>query len=128
MGIPNEINKALAQMGLNASSLESVKLARGVVGKASYVAFAAMLALGVVAYSLKDPLFLFLLALLVVVLFAFYFGGALWFANKHPGLSLLEGAELLQWRQLEMAAKNVGAEVIEKKSEPVVISPSKEGE
>jgi hypothetical protein len=30
------------------------------------------------------------------------------FAHLHPGESLLEGAELIKWRQMEIAAKDVG--------------------
>jgi len=44
-------------------------------------------------------------AVLIVVVFVVYFGGVLWFANRHPGVALLEGAELIQWRQMDIAAK-----------------------
>jgi hypothetical protein len=46
-------------------------------------------------------------AVLIVLVFAIYFSGTLWFANRHPGIALLEGAELIQWRQMDMAAKTV---------------------
>jgi hypothetical protein len=45
--------------------------------------------------------------MLIVILFVIYFFGALWFANRNPGLALLEGAELIQWRQLDIAASDV---------------------
>jgi hypothetical protein len=77
------------------------------VGKASYVAGAAILALGVVAFVLREPVFLLIIAICIVLLFVVYFGGVLWFAHRHPGVALLEGAELIQWRQMDMAAKSI---------------------
>ena len=101
----NPVPEALEHAGINASTLDRIRLARGVVGKTSYVAGAAILALAAVAWGLRDPNYLIADAVLVVVLFVVYFIGALWFANRHPGVALLEGAELIQWRQMEMADK-----------------------
>ena len=52
------------------------------------------------------PIFLLADAVLVVLVLLVYFAGTLWFANRHPGGALLEGAELIQWRQMDMAAKS----------------------
>jgi hypothetical protein len=103
----NPVRETLEQAGINASTLDRIRLARGVVGKTSYVAGAAILALAVVAWGLRDPSYLIADAVLVVILFVVYFIGTLWFANRHPGVALLEGAELIQWRQLELAAKSM---------------------
>lgn len=105
----NHIRRVLDQSGINASSLDRIRLARGVVGKASYVALAAVLALGGVAWRLSDPIYLLIAAVLIVLVFAIYFSGTLWFANRHPGVALLEGAELIQWRQMDIAAKTVSS-------------------
>lgn len=102
-----ELTKALEAAGISTSSLDRVRLSRGVVGKSAYVASAALLVLAVAAYSLKDQTFLLCIAILAVILFALFFVGALFFAHKNPGLALLEGAELIQWRQMDMAAKSV---------------------
>jgi len=104
-----DIKNTLAQYGVAGTSLDRIRLARGVVGKASYVAATAFIALGAIAWSLRDGGYLIALAILVVFLFTTYLGGVLWFSNKHPGLALLEGAELIQWRKIEMAAKDVPA-------------------
>src|SRR5437588_748666 len=88
-------------------SLDRIRLAQGVVGKSSYVAGIALLALLVVAYSLKDTSYLLAIGCFVLVLFFGYFIGVLWFANRHPDLALLEGSELVKWRQIEMAAKEI---------------------
>lgn len=94
------------------------------MGKSSYVAAAALLALGAIAIGLRDAGALIAIGVFVVVIFLIYFAGVLWFAHKHPGESLLEGSELIQWRQLEMAAKDLPQDVIENKSKPAVIAPS----
>jgi len=101
------IRKALDESGLNVFKLDRIRLARGVVGKASYVAAAAIIVLGGIAWRLTDPLHLLVAGGLVALTFVLYFIGVLWFANRHPGVSLLEGAELIQWRQMDIAGKSV---------------------
>lgn len=108
---PEPVKKALEAVGVSESSLDRVRLAQGFMGKASYVTGAVMLVLVTVAAFLRDPLFLLIVAALAVIVFAIYFFGSLWFSHKHPDLALLEGAELIRWRQIEMAAKghpNIG--------------------
>ena len=50
----NPIREALEQSGLSAFKLDRIRLARGVVGKATYVAVAAILALGGIAWRLAE--------------------------------------------------------------------------
>ena len=107
VSFPDQVKDALGKAGINASSLERIRLARGVVGKATYVAGIAVFGLAAVAWSLRDPLYLLLVAIIMLLVFTFYFAGSLWFANRHPGVALLEGAELIRWRQMEIAAKDV---------------------
>jgi hypothetical protein len=125
--VQEEITKALQAAGISAASLDRIRLARGVVGKASYVAGATIFALGVVAFTLRDPAYLFYVAALAVSVFVIYFVGILWFAHKHPGLSLLEGAELIQWRQMEMTANNVPEATRIAGSQRTLISPANKG-
>jgi hypothetical protein len=125
--VQEEVTKALNAVGISTASLDKIRLARGVVGKASYVAGATIFAIAVIAFSLRDPFYLFCLAPLAVFVFVAYFVGALWFAHKHPGVALLEGAELIQWRQLDMAARDVSDLEKLKNAAPQLIG-SKEGE
>lgn len=103
------IRRALEQSGVNAASLDRIRLARGIVGKASYVALAAILMLGGaaggIAWTLHDPTYVIAIAILIVLVFMSYLIGSLWFANRHPGVALLEGAEPIQWRQMDVAAR-----------------------
>ncbi len=103
----SEPEDVLRQLGVRVEGLDRIRLGRGVVGKASYVAGAAVIALGFVAWALRDPTYLLIDACLIAVVFGTYFAGSLWFSNRHPGVALLEGAELIQWRQMDMGAKNM---------------------
>jgi hypothetical protein len=114
------IKETLSKFGIGAEALDRVRLAQGVVGKSSYVTVAALGALAAIAFS---P-YALVLAFVVLLVFVLYLAGALWFAHKHPGESLLEGAELIKWRQLEMAAKDVPKEITMTMVEPTVISPN----
>lgn len=92
-------------MGIGAEALDRIRLAQGVVGKSSIVAGLIVIALAVIAWNLRDPGYLIAVACILLLLFGIYFIGVLWFAHKNPGVALLEGAELIQWRQLEMGVK-----------------------
>ena len=97
----------LSKIGISEGALDRVRLAQGVVGKSSYVAFAALIGLAVVAYSLKDPGYLLAIGLVIAATFLIFLFSVLWFAHKHPDTALLEGAELVRWRQIDMAAKGL---------------------
>lgn len=115
----NPIREALEHTGVNTSTLDRIRLARGVVGKVSYIAAIAILVLGGIAWRLVDPLHLLMIGGVVALVFVLYFIGVLWFANRHPDVALLEGAELIQWRQMDIAGKSVA--VVE--NEPVLPGP-----
>jgi len=106
---PSRLEDALEKAGIKASAVNRIRLAKGVVGKASYVAASAVAGLALLAWLLHDPRFVLVDAVLIFILFVSYLIGVLWFSNRHPGLALLEGADLIQWRQLEMAAKGLPA-------------------
>ncbi len=76
------------------------------VGKASVVAGIALLVLGGIACRVDIDL-LPIVAGEVLFLFFAYFAGVLWFAHKHPEQALLEGAEIIQYREQEMIGKGL---------------------
>jgi hypothetical protein len=120
-----KVKQVLEAVGVSESSLDRIRLAQGVVGKSSYVAAVALLALLVVAYSLKDSGYLMVVGFIILLLFFVYFGGVLWFATKHPDMALLEGAELVKWRQIDMAAK--GQPSLPNSTQQVIGSESSDG-
>jgi len=83
-------------------ALGHIRLAHGVVGKTSVVAGLALLVLGSIAWRVSTDLLL-VTGGMVLVIFFVYLGAVLWFAHRHPELALLEGAEIIQYRQQEMA-------------------------
>jgi hypothetical protein len=107
MPFPQSIKGALEEAGISGESLDRIRLSRGVVGKTSYVAGAALLVLVSVALVLREPGYLLMIGGFAVILFLIYFIGILWFSHRHPDVALLEGAELIKWRQMEMAAKGL---------------------
>jgi hypothetical protein len=103
----SDIRNLLDQTGLKIEGLDRIRLARGVVGKASYVAAALLAVFGIIAFELRDTNALVGLGALAAVTFLAYLFCVLRFATRNPGLALLEGAELIQWRQMDMAAKDM---------------------
>lgn len=87
-------------------ALGHIRLAHGVVGKASVVAGIALLVLGGIAWRIDAGLLL-VMAGAVLLAFFVYLVAILWFAHRHPEQALLEGAEIIQYRQQEMVGKGV---------------------
>lgn len=92
-------------------SARNVRLGRGVVSKTSYIAVTLLVVWAVVAWRWSESLMLnagLLIIGLVATVFAVWFiHGTRRFAERNPALALLEGAELLEWRKMEVAAKGM---------------------
>ena len=70
-------------------TLGHIRLARGLVGKASVIAGIALLALGSIAWR-ADVALLPVMAGAVLLAFFAYLAAVLWFAHRHPEQALLE--------------------------------------
>lgn len=105
-------------------ALGHIRLARGVVGKASVVAGIALLVLGGIAWRI-GPALLLVVAGMVMLTFFVYLTAVLWFAHRHPEQALLEGAEIIQYRQLELAASHVPEAPPLAPTEPPHLPPSR---
>jgi hypothetical protein len=81
-----------------------VKLRGGVVGRLTAIAVATVVGLTAIAYFQPSAagIAVWLLSIVVLLIVA----GILWYAHQHPETSLLEGAEVLQHKQLELATKS----------------------
>jgi hypothetical protein len=64
-------------VGDHTATLDRIRLSRGVVAKASYVAGIALIVLGGIALRLTDPTLLLITAGVVALIFILYFAGAL---------------------------------------------------
>jgi hypothetical protein len=67
-----DVQDILSKVGINAETLDRIRLAQGVVGKSSYVAATAILTLAVVAYNLHDPSYLVAIGCVVLALFVIF--------------------------------------------------------
>ncbi|MEH6949832.1 hypothetical protein V4R08_00510 [Nitrobacter sp. NHB1] len=70
-----KLNEILRGTGISEASLDRVRIGSGVVGRTSAVAFVAMVGFAVIGYSLRDPLYLIALALIMAGVFSSYFIG-----------------------------------------------------
>jgi len=103
-----DITHLLRSLGIRAETFDRLKLGRGVIGKTTNAWIALCVPLALMAWGLSSrPEYLIIFAVIVLLLFAAYFFGSLWFANKNPAQALLEGSELITWKSMEMAAKDM---------------------
>src|SRR5262245_5049199 len=61
------LEEILSKIGVRRGSMDAIRLSRGVVGKTSYVALAAIGVLGVVAWNLREPMLLVGVGILAVL-------------------------------------------------------------
>lgn len=101
----------LASISRALESARSVRLGKGVVSKTSYIAAFVVGIWLFVAWKWSDDLMMnggLMLAGLIATIFASWFiQSTRTFAQRNPALALLEGAELIEWQKLEMAAKGI---------------------
>lgn len=116
-----ELQEFLKHFQPTAESLERIRLGKGIVGKTSYVAITALIVLGVAVTRISTDWMRLAVGLIAVALFLFYFISTQRFADKNPGVALLEGAELIRWKQVELAAKNLPSPP----ATPAVVDPTK---
>jgi len=89
----------------------NVRLGRGVVSKTSYVAAALLVVWVLVLWRWSDsaPMDggLLLVGVLATIFAVWFIRSTRSFAEKNPALALLEGAERIEWRKLEVAAQGI---------------------
>ncbi|WP_374593479.1 hypothetical protein [Sphingosinicella sp.] len=92
-------------------SARNVRLGKGVTSKTSYIAAIPLLIWGIVVWRWSESLMMnfgLVLAGSIATSFAFWFiKSSRSYAERNPALALLEGAELLEWHRMEVAAKGV---------------------
>jgi hypothetical protein len=86
-------------------SFDRIKLGSGVVGKVTNGLLGLFALLVVIALGLKGDIpSLLLIAGIGVTVFLLFAIGVAIYAIKFPNLAALEGADLVRWRQMDMAA------------------------
>ncbi|MEF3134822.1 hypothetical protein OS035_25540 [Rhizobium sp. 268] len=96
----------------------TIKLGSGVLGKTAPVMIAFIMLVSIAIYKMPNDLPYMVLGLvaLVALVLVFYCLKAFGYAERHPGPSVLEGAQLVKYRLNEIAA-----------SDPKIIDLSPEG-
>jgi hypothetical protein len=99
--------KILEGLGVTSSEVNRVQLGPGVVGNTTTALICSVIASAAQAYFLHDqPAVMFGAMAVTVILLLVYMFGTWRFAERHPDLALMGGADLLQLRRMEMAAKH----------------------
>jgi hypothetical protein len=95
----------LHHLGVSSESLQKIKLGRGAVGKITTVAVVALIAIGAIGFRISGTLWLFgvigVLALITVASLL----AILYVIIKQPELAVLEGAELIRYKQVTLGMK-----------------------
>ena len=88
--------------------LGQVRLGHGLIGKMCLAVVVAIGALGSIAIAIGGPnahWFQITIAVFILLIIGSFGTAAFWYGVKYPQVVLLEGGELIQWRQMDMAAK-----------------------
>lgn len=92
------------------SFFSSVKLGSGVLGKTAPVMVGLCAAIALIAWRLPEayPFLIFGCAALVFLAVVGYICLSFWYAFRNPGAAVLEGANLVRYRQNEIATNDPG--------------------
>lgn len=92
-------------------SARNIRLGKGVTSKTSYIAALPLVVLGMVAWRWSEDIAmnagLLFIALAAIGFAVWFISSSRTFAERNPALALLEGAELIEWRRMEVEAKGV---------------------
>jgi len=100
------LGRISSHLGASAETLHKVKFGRGTVGKVALVAIFAIAAIGVSTYRLDGEVAIFGIGAVVVVTLS-VLGLILYIVIERPELAVLEGMELVQYKQITLGAKNM---------------------
>jgi len=109
-------------------AFQSIKLGKGVLGKtAPLVAGILVLALGtIVVLRNSDPIVVLGVYGSALVIVVGFVACAFWYGQKHPAEALLEGGELVRYREIEIAVDD--AKYLELSAEDLDKTPTKTAE
>jgi O-antigen ligase len=98
------LSKVTSTLGVSSESLYKIKFGSGAVGKLSWIAFVALLAIGIgISRSGPNGVLIGIAAVLVVFLCAT--GAILYIVKVRPEVAVMEGMELVRYKQITLAAK-----------------------
>ena len=107
---PDSKSDAAALLERAQAQLERVKLGRGVVGKLTNIGLAFFGIIAIVVARSDNPWIMGGAIVSAVAAFGFFVYRVTEFADKHPEAALLEGAEFVAYKKLQMSANATGRE------------------
>jgi hypothetical protein len=99
------LDKITARLGASSETLHKVKFGRGTVGKVAIIAVASLTAIGAATFHLEGTNALIGIGALVLITFA-VLGIILYVVVARPELAVLEGTELLMYKQITLGIKD----------------------
>jgi hypothetical protein len=123
------VDSILKSSGFSSSGIDRIKLGNGVVGKMT----TTQMGLYVICFAgigagtwINNPYMIEGFVAVAFVSFLFSSIASMIFASNHPAVALLEGAELVKYRQIEMAAKDISIPSSQVNIEPTLITKAEE--
>lgn len=93
---------------LKSANFSRIKFGGGIVGKTSNVSISLLIIIGIIAYNkIENEWAILALLLMMALLFVFYLVKILSFAEKNPEIAVLEGMELIKYKEVGLAAKGL---------------------
>ena len=107
-GMPN---KETDSQGGFLEVLRWIKFGPGVIGRTIPLMIVVAMVFGVAIYRIEGAEMIFSSLILLVIVVLIYLAGALWYANKHPDFSTLDGRTLVDYRRAQISSSD--SELIE---------------
>jgi hypothetical protein len=95
----------LTHLGVTSESLHRIKLGRGAVGKITVIAVAALIAIGAVGLKLSNAGFILAVVAILGIVALSGLACILYVIIKQPEMAVLEGAELVLYKQITLGVK-----------------------
>jgi hypothetical protein len=114
----------LKSVGIGSMGLEKIRFGTGVVGKMTTGLIAILSVLGALSLSgviLGQLPLTYICVGVCVFVFLFTQISIMLFASRHPATAVLEGAELVRYHQVDMAAKGLSLPTPQPNVEPPMI-------
>lgn len=106
----------LDQLNRLIASSRNVRLGKGVIGKTAQVATAAILVWGVIAWRWSENLIadagLFAVGVVMTIFANWFIRASQSFAKQNPAQAILEGADFLEYKRLEVQQKDGGISAV----------------
>ena len=92
---------------LSTKNLSKIKFGRGVVGKVNNLGIVSLIVMAIFACTIKNESMVFAFVIVILGAFLFYCKYVFAFAAKNPEIAVLDGAEFVTYKQVELGSKEI---------------------